>query len=403
MKKAIFSPLIAAVLVVIIVFTIPNQWIESMIPKQRVAQAATELNPVMFQGKYIQQQMLDDQHYLPMYGSSELSRLDKFHPSNYFQETGAPFTPFLVGRGGTESLIHFLNFSEHIDQLKGRKIVFIISPQWFQRTGTDESHFVPNYSSLQGYDLAFNKNVDPKVKKMAIKRLLRFTPVKKDPMLSTLYKAEIHHDPWTQGKAMIVRPFALIYRNMLTKKDLYYSLAGGSPSSREISSVVRNKSWNELENLANQEGARLSTNNRFYVSNYQYNKMRKSVPFLKGKKRHMTYGKGLEYHDFQLVLDVLKESGAKPLFISIPCNGFWYDYTGFPKEGRAAYYNRIRNQVLKMGFPIADFSKHEYDPYFLKDTIHIGWKGWVYTDRAIKDFYNGVKNPKDEIIWPTNL
>src|SRR5579875_673771 len=119
MKKAIFSPLIAAVLVVIIVFTIPNQWIESMIPKERVTQAATELNPVMFQGKYIQQQMLDDQHYLPMYGSSELSRLDKFHPSNYFQETGAPFTPFLVGRGGTESLIHFLNFSEHIDQLKG--------------------------------------------------------------------------------------------------------------------------------------------------------------------------------------------------------------------------------------------------------------------------------------------
>lgn len=403
MRKAIFSPLIAALIVVIFIFTIPNQWIENMIPKARVAKAATELNPVMFQGKYIQQQMLDDKQYLPMYGSSELSRLDKFHPSNYFQETRAQFTPFLIGRGGTESLIHFLNFSEHINQLKGRKIVFILSPQWFQRQGTDESHFVPNYSSLQGYDFAFNQQIDPQVKEMAIKRLLKFTPVKNDPILSTLFKAEITNDHWTQSKAMIVRPFALAYRNLLKKKDLYYSLVGGSPSNREISTVVRQKSWNQLEVLASKEGSSLSTNNRFYISNYQYNTIKKQVPSLKGGKRNMTYGTGPEYRDFQLVLDLLKKSGATPLFISIPCNGFWYDYTGFPKAGRTAYYNRIRKQVLKMGFPIADFSSHEYDPYFLKDTIHMGWKGWVYTDRAIKDFYNGVKDPNDEVIWPTSL
>ncbi|NRD79273.1 D-alanyl-lipoteichoic acid biosynthesis protein DltD [Bacillus sp. BRMEA1] len=400
MKKAIFSPMIAAFLVLIILVTIPNQWIESMIPKDRVAQAATELDPIMFQGKYIQQAMLDDNSYLPMYGSSELARLDKFHPSNYFQETKAPFTPFLVGRGGTESLIHLLNFSEHIDQLKGKKIVFVLSPQWFQRKGTDESHFVPNYSSLQGYDFAFNQNINPKVKRKAIKRLLRFTPVNSDPILSTLYKAEITNDPWTKGKAMAVRPIALAYKNLLEKKDLYYSLVGSTPASREMSRGVKDKSWNQLESLANEEGSGLSTNNKFYISNYQYNKIKKLVPSLKGGKKHMTYGTGPEYRDFQLVLDLLKESGAKPLFISVPCNGYWYDYTGFPKEGRIAYYNRIRNQVLKMGFPIADFSKHEYDPYFLKDTIHIGWKGWVYTDRAIQDFYKGVKNPNDEVIWP---
>ncbi|MED0819055.1 D-alanyl-lipoteichoic acid biosynthesis protein DltD, partial [Bacillus paranthracis] len=30
---------------------------------------------------------------------------------------------------------------------------------------------------------------------------------------------------------------------------------------------------------------------------------------------------------------------------------------------------------------------HEYDKYFLKDTIHIGWKGWVYFDEEIQKFY----------------
>lgn len=397
MKKPAFAPIFLAILVLLIVFIIPNKWIEGLIPKDRVNQAATELDPLMFQGKYIQQKMLDDKHYLPIYGSSELARLDRFHPSNYFQVTGEPFTPFLIGKGGTESLIHLLNFSEHMDQLKDRKIVFVLSPQWFQPNGTDESHFVPNYSSLQGYDFAFNNKIDPRIKKMAIKRLLRFSSVKDDPILSTIYRAEITNNPWDQKKAALVRPIAYAYRGILSKKDLYYSLSGGTKRSREIKHNLKNQNWSQLAASADQLGARYATNNPFFVTNSQYNKIKKMVPLLKDKKMHATYGKGPEYQDFQLVLDVLKQSGAKPLFISVPVNGKWYDYTGFPKEGRTAYYKRICKQIKAAGFQVADFSGHEYDPYFMKDTIHLGWKGWVYTDRAIKDFYNGI-NINDEVV-----
>ncbi|MFF2450782.1 D-alanyl-lipoteichoic acid biosynthesis protein DltD [Neobacillus sp. NPDC058068] len=389
MKKALFTPMILAFLVLVILVLLPNKWIEGMIPENRIDQAATELNPFMFQGKYVQQKMLEDKHFLPIYGSSELARLDRFHPANYFKETGADFTPFLVGRGGTESLIHFLNFSEHTDQLKGKKIVFVLSPQWFQPNGTDESHFAPNYSSLQGYDLAFNNKINPTVKKMAIKRLLTFSPIKSDPMLSIIYKAEITNDPWTKREAAIVRPFASAYRDLMVKKDLYYTLAGGTSRNREINPKVNNMSWEQLAVQAEQVGKRKSTNNPFYVSDYQYNKIKKMVPSLKDKKGKASYGKSPEYDDFQLVLDLLKESGAHPLFISVPVNGKWYDYTGFPKEGRTSYYKRIKKQIESEGFQIADFSDHEYDPYFMKDTIHIGWKGWVYTDKAIKEFYEG--------------
>ncbi|MEH7106556.1 D-alanyl-lipoteichoic acid biosynthesis protein DltD [Bacillus sp. JJ1764] len=387
MKKVIFSPLIFALVVLLGIVLIPNKWIEMIIPKNRVAEAATELNPFMFQGKYIQQKMLDDPRYLPVYGSSELARLDRFHPSNYFKETHAGFTPFLIGRGGTESLIHFLNFSEHTNQLKGKKMVFILSPQWFQPNGTDESHFVPNYSSLQGYDLAFNQQINPALKKKAIKRLLAFSPVKNDPILSTLYKAEITKDPWTKRKAMLATPFAKVYRNLLIKKDLYYSLAGGFQRNRELSPKVRQKTWKQLAVQADHIGARKSTNNHFYVINSQYNHIKKMVPSLRDTKEGASYGVSPEYDDFQLILDLLKNAGAEPLFISIPVNGKWYDYTGFPKEGRLSYYNRVKSQIQAEGFQVADFSSHEYDPYFMKDTIHIGWKGWVYTDRAIKNFY----------------
>ncbi|MDP4084354.1 MAG: D-alanyl-lipoteichoic acid biosynthesis protein DltD [Bacillota bacterium] len=392
MKKALFAPLILAFLVLFILIIIPNKWIENFIPKSRINEAATELNTFMFQGKYVQTKMLESDKYLPMYGSSELSRLDQFHPSNYFKENYDGFTPFLIGRGGTESLIHFLNFAEHANQLKNKKLVFVLSPQWFQPHGADESHFVPNYSTLQGYDLAFNKKIDPKLKRLAIKRLLKYTPVKKDFMLSSLYKADLSKNQWTQTKATLVRPFALAYRSMLEKKDLYYTLAGATPRTRVISRAVKHKTWTQLDKEAIQVARKQATNNQFDVINSQYNKIAKRVPSLKGYKRGASYGKSLEYHDFQLVLDLLKESGAKPLFISVPVNGKWYDYTGFPKKGRTSYYTRIKKQIEAEGFQIADFSGHEYDPYFMKDTIHIGWKGWVYTDRAIKQFYDENNN-----------
>ncbi|MFP9202670.1 D-alanyl-lipoteichoic acid biosynthesis protein DltD, partial [Enterococcus faecalis] len=87
----------------------------------------------------------------------------------------------------------------------------------------------------------------------------------------------------------------------------------------------------------------------------------------------------------------LKDAGAEPMFVTIPVNGKWYDYTGFPKKGRTDYYKKVNKQIRAKGFQVADFSGHEYDPYFMKDTIHIGWKGWVYVDKAIDEFYKTGK------------
>ena len=36
---------------------------------------------------------------------------------------------------------------------------------------------------------------------------------------------------------------------------------------------------------------------------------------------------------------------------------------------------------------MADFSNKEYEEYFLKDIMHLGWKGWVYLDDKVYQFY----------------
>ncbi|NPC94582.1 D-alanyl-lipoteichoic acid biosynthesis protein DltD [Bacillus sp. WMMC1349] len=383
-KRFLFGPIILAFLLFLGMITVPSSWLSSLVPKDRVKTSATELNPMMFQGEYLQSKMLEDPEYLPIYGSSELSRLDKFHPSNYFKVNDQGFTPYLVGKGGSQSLIHTLNFAAHMDQLKGKKMVFIISPQWFQKKGSDEAHFAPNFSALHGYDLLFNERIDPRVKKKMIKRMLRYHAVTNDALLAGLYRAELNND---QLKLSLLKPFGKAYMNVLKKKDLYYSMTEGEGPKRTISNSVKNKSWNELKRMAEAQGKKESKNNDFKITNGIYKKLKPKMAKLKGHNKHMNYAQSLEFDDFQMMLDVLKKSGAEPLFISVPVHGKWYDYTGFPKKGRTGYYVKIKKQIEAEGFQVADLTKHEYDPYFLKDTLHLGWKGWVYVDKEIEAFW----------------
>ncbi|MGM0748172.1 MAG: D-alanyl-lipoteichoic acid biosynthesis protein DltD [Bacillota bacterium] len=388
MKKRFFGPIILAFILFVGAIAVPASWLTRFIPDKRVEESATALNPNMFQGLYLQNKMLEEHKYLPIYGSSELSRLDKFHPSNYFQVNNQGFTPYLIGKGGSQSLIHAINFAAHADQLKGKKLVFIVSPQWFTKHGSDEQHFAPNYSALQGLDLAFNDKIDPAVKKQMMKRMLHYKAVTNDAVLSELYQAMLEGQTW---KVNLLKPAAKSYYSLLQKKDLYYSMAESEGPKRHVSESVKDKPWSVLKQEADKMGEDHSRSNVFHIDDPSYRKLKHKVPKVKNKNKHRTYAKSPEFGDFELMLDILKDAGAEPMFVSIPVNGKWYDYTGFPKNGRTDYYKKVKKQIEAKGFQVADLSGHEYDPYFMKDTIHIGWKGWVYVDKAIEEFYKTGK------------
>ncbi|MBZ5517803.1 D-alanyl-lipoteichoic acid biosynthesis protein DltD [Bacillus sp. KS1] len=388
MKKRFFGPIILAFVLFVGAIAVPASWLTRFIPEKRVEESAAALNPNMFQGLYLQNKMFEDSKYMPIFGSSELSRLDEFHPSNYFQVNNQGFTPYLVGKGGDQSLIHAVNFAAHYQQLKGKKLVFIVSPQWFIKKGSDEQHFAPNFSSLQALDLAFNNQIDPAVKKNMMKRMLRFKVVQHDAVLSELYKGMVNGPSW---KVKAVMPAAKAYYSLLEKKDLYYSMGETKGPERTISENLKGKSWSELKTAAAQLGERSSKSNPFYIDDASYKKIKKKVKRVKGINKGRTYAKSVEYHDFADMLDILKDAGAEPMFVVIPVNGKWYDYTGFPKKGRTDYYKKVTKQIKAKGFQVADLSGHEYDPYFMKDTIHIAWKGWVYVDKAMEQFYKTGK------------
>lgn len=81
--------------------------------------------------------------------------------------------------------------------------------------------------------------------------------------------------------------------------------------------------------------------------------------------------------------------GFEPLVCILPVHGQWYDESDVSSDERQRYYETIREACQKAGASYADFSPYEYERYFLCDTVHPGWKGWVRIEQAFYDFVNG--------------
>ena len=96
-----------------------------------------------------------------------------------------------------------------------------------------------------------------------------------------------------------------------------------------------------------------------------------------------------EFSDLRCFLDVCEQSGLEPLVIMLPMHGMWYDAKGVNADTRAYYYDRVRGICDDAGVAYADFSSCEYEKYFLCDTVHPGWRGWVRIEHSFYDFVNG--------------
>ena len=112
---------------------------------------------------------------------------------------------------------------------------------------------------------------------------------------------------------------------------------------------------------------------------------------LKGSQTSYNYLKSSEYNDLQLVLNQFAKSKVNVMFVIPPVNKKWMDFTGLDEDMYQETVQKIRFQLESQGFTnIADFSKDGGEPFFMKDTIHLGWLGWLAFDKAVDPF---LSNP----------
>ena len=113
---------------------------------------------------------------------------------------------------------------------------------------------------------------------------------------------------------------------------------------------------------------------------------------LKGSQSKISYLTSQEYNDFQLILNQFASTHTNVLFVFQPINTKWLDYTGLDQEMYRQSVDKIKYQLQSQGFTnIADFSQDGNRPYYMQDTIHIGWKGWLALDQYIDPFLSHPK------------
>ena len=96
-----------------------------------------------------------------------------------------------------------------------------------------------------------------------------------------------------------------------------------------------------------------------------------------------------EWIDFELLLRGLNELGARPLVLSMPIDGQYFDRFGVGRPFRDLYYKRIRGLAQVHQIPLLDFEEHDLDEDFLvAHRDHLTDKGWLYFDKALDDFFH---------------
>lgn len=346
------------------------------------------------QGLALQRESASRGDNLLIFGSSELGSIQKpFYPVDFFAGKKDGFQVNLIGRGYSQSIIHAVNIGALGAELKNKKIVFIISPQWFSESGLRPGEFNMNFSELQFYTFMFSNELDKDIKIDAANRMKKLAGTNNEFSHIKIY-CDLYAGDNILGTAslMLLMPYYKFKYYLLSIKDKIKTgdlLKLYSGKTEIIKPSEASFDWEDEKRKAVEKGRQEANNNEYLIENGYYDMyIKKDFKAYKGSFKNASYLKSPEYDDFKILLETCKNLGVKPLIISVPVHGKWYDYCEFSKKDREEYYKKINEIVASYGFDVADFSGHEYDNYFLKDIMHLGWKGWVYVDEAIDRFYH---------------
>ncbi|MCI9597329.1 MAG: D-alanyl-lipoteichoic acid biosynthesis protein DltD [Firmicutes bacterium] len=336
-----------------------------------------------------------DENSILVLGSSEFRHGKKMssHPVNLFKNNA--LNMIMVGAGYYQSLFHAVELAAVEEGMQNRKVVLILSPQWFKSEGVLAPAYASRFSEANYIAMLRNKRISKDTKDYILKRSKTLLVGDK----ATLQRVKKYEKVFLKGNATFSeKQYVRFYRKFLEEKSKISIFAAAKAKAiHKYNPKKKGKEmepeWTVYEELAEKEGEKAAKGNPFYVSDKVYKKQ--LLPVLekkKGSQAGQCYSKSPEYRDLECFLQLCKETGVQPMLVMMPFNGYWYDHTGLPKEERQRYYENIRGMSAAYGAELADFGDEEYTKYFFLDQVHLGWKGWLRVNESIYRFAS--KNEK---------
>lgn len=334
-----------------------------------------------------------DENSILTFGSSEFQYGLKtpYHPGKIFKDT--KFHMMLIGAGFYQSLSHAITLASLGDDAKSKDVILFVSPQWFRKSGVQPEAFTSRFSESHYIAMLKNPHISQKVKNYIIERSQKLLSI--DSGIQN--RADLYNRVLYTGDASMSDRFNYrIYSRFLREKELQTAamqmIRDKIPRTSSVPKTSQDPDFASLLKRAAKDGEAENQGNPFFMDDAAYKW--KIKPFLKQKKNQSlegSYSNSVEYDDLRCFLDVCQDLNMRPLLVMLPVNGYWYDYTGFPKQARADYYQKIRSVASEYHAAVADFSEHEYTKYFFEDGVHIAKKGWVTINEGIYQYYKEAK------------
>jgi len=325
---------------------------------------------------------------LPIYGSSEL--LVPAVPekgNNFFRIAPTGFQLSPVGGGGTNPLIMLQKVSALGSHLRGKKLAISLSPGWFFTAKPSWQGYKGNFSPMAATEMVFGTALDFDLKRKIALRMLECPSTLEERPLLEFALERLASGRWLDRIVFFALwPAGKLQTGLLEVED---HLAALHHIRHEIKPApglhLETPDWPKL--IAKASRAKPADIGKPpKISRFD----RQITPGSRDNGFQSAVNASPTWIDLELLLRALADVHARPLLLSMPIAGDFYDHAGVSRSARDAYYTKLRALVQRYHFPVAEFEEHDEDPAFLiRHQSHLTAKGWVYYDRALDDFFHG--------------
>jgi D-alanine transfer protein len=382
----LFASLIALGLAVIIFFAAQRLLIH--LEHATIVSTAPESFALKNQGLAFQRAAAHSPNVLMIYGTSELLVPAAPERGNIFfrtAPTGFQLSP--VGSGGAGPLIMLQKVGALGSALRGKKMAISLSPGWFCTAKPGAQGYKANFSPMAATEIVFGTALGFGLKRDIAARMLQFPETLEQRSFlefalrrlasGQLFDRVVFCALWPAGK--IQTALFELEDHWAAVHHIRYQT---KPPPRLQKETV---DWPQLIAKASQarraDFGKIQRPSRFD---------RKITP----GSRDVGFVRGINgspaWIDLDLFLRCLATVHARPLILSMPLAGDFYDQAGVSRSARDEFYRKLPALVEQYHFPVVEFQEHDEDPAFLiRHQSHLTAKGWAYYDRALDDFFHG--------------
>jgi D-alanine transfer protein len=324
---------------------------------------------------------------LPIYGSSELKLQLPENSGRFFRTAPTGFQVSPVGKAGTTSIIILQKIAALGADVRGKKLAISLSPSWFLAPVVNPRYYEGNFSLQAASGMVFGGALDFELKRDIAARMLQFPRV---PGVTPLLRIALERLAsggwldrvgfcalWPMGKAQNIvldledhfQSLMFILRSVKSAPRLHTETVDWpklmARAAVDASALLKTQTIRDPENVPTIG----PTTDAFFLARMA--RARESI-------------------DLNLLLRTLTQLHVRPLILSMPIPGSFWQRWGVSCSARRVHYDRVREIAKRYNCSLVDFADYDGDTDFLiVPRNHLTPKGWMFYNHALDSFFHG--------------